>query len=107
MGGASVYTGQGLCIIEITELSDITVTGGKYAAGIGTGYRHANLTGFIDGTVSVTATSREASDLYDGISGHTIAQDLGYGVIDTAAEGSGLAVYFYMVFTPTPTPSTL
>jgi hypothetical protein len=107
MGGASVYTGQGLCIIEITELSHITVTGGKYAAGIGTGYRHANLTGFIDGTVSVTATSREASDIYDDISGHTTAQDLGYGVIDTAAEGSGLTeIYFYSVFTPTPVPVT-
>jgi len=104
-GGASVYTGQGLCVIEITELSHITVTGGKYAAGIGTGYRHANLTGFIDGTVSVTATSRDSSQTQDGIANHTVAQDLGYGIIDTTAEGAGLTtVYFYRVFIPTPVP---
>jgi hypothetical protein len=53
------------------------------------------------------ATPRGASDIEDDISGHTTAQDLGYGVIDTAAEGSGLTeIYFYSVFTPTPVPVT-
>jgi site-specific DNA-methyltransferase (adenine-specific) len=44
------------------------------------------------------------------IGGHqrlTVAQDLGYGIIDTTAEGAGLTeIYFYSVFTPTPVPVT-
>lgn len=106
VGGTSAISGQGLCIIEIMNLSSITSTGGQYAADIGTGYHHANLTGFVDGTSSVTAPSRPSEYIQDGNPDHTLAQDVGYGVIDPTLEGAGLAVYFYQEFTPIPTPAT-
>ena len=75
---------NGICI-QIVE-STITATGGKYAAGIGSGYHSAALTGSIDAASTITATAGESREKY------TIAQKIGYGVInkDEGKEGYGL-----------------
>lgn len=70
--------------ISIKGNSNITATGGMYAAGIGTGYHSAYLSGAIESTVTVNATSGEKyyKDAY------TLAQDIGYGVVDPKREYS-------------------
>ena len=70
--------------------STITAQGGKYAAGIGTGFHAASLTGSIDAESTINATSGEP--FYKGT--YTFAQHIGYGVIDPAREGENLNVTF-------------
>lgn len=68
--------------------SNITAKGGKYAAGIGTGYHSAALTGSIDAASTINAIAGESRDKY------TIAQNIGYGVVDPAREYNGTSVTF-------------
>ena len=104
-GCATIYTGQGLCAIEISSYAHINATGGQYAANIGTGYRQANLTGFLDTTVTYTTPSR--SDYTDtGNPSFTPAQTIGYGALNPSAEGSGLQVYFYIGLVKITNPVT-
>lgn len=63
--------------------SDITAVGGQYGAGIGTGYHSAYLSGSIDTASNINATPGESREKY------TIAQGIGYGVVDPAREYSG------------------
>lgn len=74
---------KGVNDIQIKGNSVITATGGQYAAGIGTGYHVAHLTGSIESTVKVTATAGASREKY------TIAQEIGYGVVDKTREFSG------------------
>lgn len=67
--------------INITGTSVITAQGGKYGAGIGTGYHTAGLAGNIESTVVINATAGESREKY------TIAQAVGFGVVDTTREG--------------------
>lgn len=64
--------------INIDEDSKITAQGGKYGAGIGTGYHMAGLDGEIK--CEVTATPGDSREKY------TIAQAVGFGVVDHAKE---------------------
>ena len=66
--------------IVITGESTIIAQGGKYAAGIGTGYHSAYLSGSIAEGVIVNATAGESREKY------TIAQNIGYGVVDSTRE---------------------
>ncbi len=73
---------QPLCTINITG-SDITATGGQYAAGVGTGYHNAALSGKIkDSTINAVSGEKFYKDTY------TQAQDIGFGVVDPAREGT-------------------
>ena len=74
----------------IIEKSNITAQGGKYAAGIGTGFHTAALTGSIDAVSTINATSGE--NFYKNT--YTVAQNVGYAVIDPAREGKDLNVTF-------------
>ena len=78
---------QPLCTINIED-STINATGGKYAAGIGSGYHNAALAGEIKNS-TVTAVSGEKfyKDTY------TLAQDIGFGVVDPAREGTQAGSY--------------
>ena len=72
---------QPLCTINITD-SDINATGGQYAAGVGTGYHHAALAGEIkNSTVNATPGEVFYKDTY------TIANAIGFGVVDPTREG--------------------
>ena len=73
--------------IVITN-SNITVKGGKYGAGIGTGYHSAALTGSIDAASTINATAGESREKY------TLAQNIGYGVVDATREFKGAVVTF-------------
>ena len=73
--------------IVITN-SNITVKGGKYGAGIGTGYHSAALTGSIDAASTINATAGESREKY------TLAQNIGYGVVDATREFKGTVVTF-------------
>ncbi|MBQ8344925.1 MAG: hypothetical protein IJY42_01500, partial [Clostridia bacterium] len=70
--------------IQITGTADNTITavGGTYAAGIGTGYHVADLAGEIKGDLTINATS--GTKLYKDT--YTLAQDIGFGVVDPARE---------------------
>lgn len=68
--------------INITGTSEITAQGGKYAAGIGTGYHVAALAGKIENTVNVNATAGESREKY------TQAMAVGFGVIDRTREAA-------------------
>lgn len=74
--------------IQIKGNSVITAKGGQYGAGIGTGYHSAYLTGSIDATVTVNATAGASREKY------TIAQNIGYGVVDPNREYKGAIVTF-------------
>ena len=74
--------------IQIKGNSVITANGGLYGAGIGTGYHSAYLTGSIDATVTVNATAGASREKY------TIAQNIGYGVVDPNREYKGAIVTF-------------
>ena len=69
--------------------STINAKGGKYAAGIGTGFHSAALTGSIDAS---TINALPGDDRYKDT--YTIAQSIGYGVIDPEREGANLNVTF-------------
>ncbi|MBR1994022.1 MAG: hypothetical protein IJ990_00555 [Alistipes sp.] len=69
--------------IYIAKTAKVTATGGKYGAGIGTGYHAAYLSGMIEAGAQVTATAGASREKY------TIAQGVGYGVVDPAREFSG------------------
>lgn len=73
---------QPLCTINITG-STINATGGQYAAGVGTGYHNAALAGVIKDSV-INAVSGEK--FYKAT--YTQAQDIGFGVVDPAREGT-------------------
>ena len=95
---------QGECHIEITGTSVISATGGAYAAGIGTGFHQGNLTGFIESTVDISnVTSGEKN--YQGK--YSLAQDIGYGVVDSAREGKVIVddgTHFTVAGEPVPSP---
>ena len=74
---------QPLTTINISGGSVINAQGGKYAAGIGTGYHVANLSLNIADTATINAKSGEK--FYKAT--YTLAQDVGYGVVDPAREG--------------------
>ena len=94
--------GQNACIIEISSGSSVNVTGGQYAAGLGTAYGRSHITGFVDGTSTCTATARDAT-MTTLDNSHTVAQDIGYGVL---SGGVIAATYFYIVFSPIAVPAT-
>lgn len=71
--------------LNITGNSDITAVGGKYAAGIGTGYHNAALMGGIEDTVKVNAKAGKES-FYKAE--YSVAQAVGFGVIDPKREGA-------------------
>ena len=63
----------------------ITAEGGKFGAGIGTGYHAAHLEGKIDASVVVNA---KGSIYYrEGKTTYTMAQDVGFGVLDLTRDG--------------------
>lgn len=68
--------------------STVKASGGKYGAGIGTGYHSAALTGSIDAVSAIDATAGESREKY------TIAQSVGYGVVDPAREFAGAVITF-------------
>ena len=70
----------------VIKESTITAKGGKYSPGIGAGYHSAYLTGSIDAESTINST---AGDLTFYKETYTIAQNLGYGVMDPAREFSG------------------
>ena len=74
----------------IIKSSTIVAQGGQYAAGIGTGYHAAALTGSIDTSQNITATSGDKfyKDSY------TEAQNIGYGVVDPEREFKDAVVTF-------------
>lgn len=74
----------------IIKNSTIVAQGGQYAAGIGTGYHAAALTGSIDASTNVTATSGDK--IYKD--SYTEAQNIGYGVVDPAREFMDVDVTF-------------
>lgn len=71
--------------IEIDADSKIVANGGEYAAGIGTGCHSAYLSGSIASGANITATSGEKKYKDE----YSLAQDIGYGVVDPAREFSG------------------
>ncbi len=77
-------TTQSMHTISITGNSVINAQGGKYAAGIGTGYHVAALNLSIEDTVTTNAKSGEK--FYKAA--YTLAQDVGYGVVDPTREGT-------------------
>ena len=85
--------------IVITN-SNITVKGGKYGAGIGTGYHSAALTGSIDAASTINATAGESREKY------TLAQNIGYGVVDATREFKGANVTFTVAGVVIPSPVT-
>ena len=72
-----------VCTINISGNSVITAKGGKYAAGVGTGYHAGGLAGTIESSVTLNAQSGEKwyKDAY------SLAQDVGFGVIDPSRDG--------------------
>ena len=72
--------------IEIDGTSVINAKGGKYASGIGTGFHSAYLTGSI--AYGVTVNSVAGDEIFYK-SAYTIAQNIGYGIVDPAREFSG------------------
>ena len=70
----------------VIKNSNITAKGGKYSPGIGAGYHSAYLTGSIDAESTINST---AGDLTFYKEAYTIAQNLGYGVMDPTREFSG------------------
>ena len=70
----------------VIKESTITAKGGKYSPGIGAGYHSAYLTGSIDAESTINST---AGDLTFYKETYTIAQNLGYGVMDPDREFSG------------------
>lgn len=68
--------------INITSYSEITATGGTYGAAIGTGFHSAVLRGSIDETVICHVSEGTVS--YYKYS--WIAQDIGFGLVDSAKE---------------------
>ena len=85
--------------IVITN-SNITVKGGKYGAGIGTGYHSAALTGSIDAASTINATAGESREKY------TLAQNIGYGVVDAIREFKDANVTFTVAGVVIPSPVT-
>ncbi|MBQ8854489.1 MAG: hypothetical protein IJZ67_09360, partial [Alistipes sp.] len=85
--------------IVITN-SNITVKGGKYGAGIGTGYHSAALTGSIDAASTINATAGESREKY------TLAQNIGYGVVDATREFKDTNVTFTVAGVVIPSPVT-
>lgn len=86
---------------DITILnSTIKAQGGKYAAGIGTGYHAAALTGSIDDESVIDAKCGE--DFYKAE--YTLAQNVGYGVVDPTREAAGLVVTFAVAGTVIDSP---
>lgn len=71
--------------IEIDANSTIVANGGEYAAGIGTGFHSAYLSGSIASGANITATSGEKKYKDE----YSLAQHIGYGVVDPAREFSG------------------
>lgn len=68
--------------INITSYSEITAVGGTYGAAIGTGFHSALLKGSIDDTVICHVS--EGTKSYYKYS--WIAQDIGFGLVDSAKE---------------------
>ena len=83
--------------IVITN-SNITVKGGKHGAGIGTGYHSAALTGSIDGESTINATAGESREKY------TLAQNIGYGVVDATREFKNANITFTVNGVVIPSP---
>ncbi|MBR2429538.1 MAG: hypothetical protein IKB15_06130, partial [Alistipes sp.] len=83
--------------IVITD-SNITVKGGQYGAGIGTGYHSAALTGSIDAASTINATAGESREKY------TLAQNIGYGVVDATREFKDANVTFEVAGVVIPSP---
>lgn len=82
---------------ESNAVNDITIIksvvkarGGKYAAGIGTGFHAAALTGSIDADSVIDAMCGE--DFYK--TEYTVAQHIGYGVVDPTREFKDAVVTF-------------
>lgn len=70
----------------VIKKSNITAKGGKYSPGIGAGYHSAYLTGSIDAESTINSTAGNETFYKDT---YTLAQNLGYGVMDPAREFSG------------------
>lgn len=70
------------------KTSTINAKGGQYGAGIGTGYHSAALTGSIDAASIINATPGESREKY------TIAQAIGYGVVDVTREFKDAVISF-------------
>ena len=81
--GGKGMINETICTINIDGQSTITAQGGKYAAGVGTGYHVAALAGKIN--CEVNATAGESREKY------TMAQNVGFGVVDHAREVSYLS----------------
>lgn len=89
--GYDTYTTKGSiaakCIINITGDSVIKAVGGQYAAGIGTGYHAGGLKYNIASTVNTEGTYSSEPVRKDG---YTVAQAIGYGVLDPNRSGYGV-----------------
>jgi len=78
---------QPMCEINIAD-STITTKGGKYAAGVGTGYHNAALSGEIkNSTINAASGDKFYKDAY------SVAMDIGFGVTDPAREGKQTQSY--------------
>ena len=73
---------------------------------MGTGYHHANLTGYIDGTVTLPKSQGYHPES-DGGTNSTETQQIGYGVMDYGEGGEAEhldAIYFYIALGPIDNP---
>ena len=84
---------QPTCTVVITGDSVIVAKGGDRAAGIGTGFHFAALAGHISDTVDVDGV-HSGTKFYKSNGNYTLAQDVGYGVVDMSREMSGLTPVF-------------
>ncbi|WP_400239315.1 hypothetical protein [Methanomethylophilus alvi] len=86
-------SGQPTCTVVITGDSVIVAKGGDRAAGIGTGFHFAALAGYISDTVNVSDV-HSGTKFYKSNGNYTLAQDIGYGVVDMSREMRGLTPVF-------------
>ena len=86
-------SGQPTCTVVITGDSVIVAKGGDRAAGIGTGFHFAALAGHISDTVNVDGV-HSGTKFYKSNGNYTLAQDVGYGVVDMSREMRGLTPVF-------------
>ena len=84
---------QPTCTVVITGDSVIVAKGGDRAAGIGTGFHFAALAGHISDTVNVDGV-HSGTKFYKSNRNYTLAQDVGYGVVDMSREMRGLTPVF-------------
>ncbi len=66
--------------------------GGKYGAGIGTGFHVGGLSGSIASGVDTTGTAAGTPDWYKA--SYTVAQNTGYGVCDPTLELKDVNITF-------------